>query len=64
MEWHCVHVQKSRVFSATIRTFESLLKSEPRHPEIDCPVYGYPTDDGNGYCYYFSPPASVQYTVL
>ena len=59
-----MHIQRSRVFSATIRTFESLLKSEPRHPEIECPVYGHPTEDDNGFCYFFSPQAAIQYNVF
>ena len=63
-QWYCVHIKKSRVFEATTRTFESLLKGEPRHPEIDCPVYGKPANDGDGYCYLFSPQASIQYRIF
>ncbi|HEY0434234.1 MAG TPA: hypothetical protein VGC95_10205 [Chitinophagaceae bacterium] len=40
----------------------SLLKGEPRHPEIECPVYGQPAADGH--YYYFSPNAVNQYGIF
>ena len=62
MPWYCVHLTHSRSFDALNRTFVSLLKSEPRNHEKKCPVYGRAADDG--YNYYFSPEAAIQYTAF
>ena len=62
--WYCVHIPRSRVFTATNRTFVGLLRGEPRHPDIECPVYGQAATDDDGYCYYFSPQAGFHYRIF
>jgi hypothetical protein len=61
MHWYCVHIVHSRSFDAMNRTFVSLLKSEPRNHETECPVYGQSASDGDGFNYSFSPRAVIQY---
>ena len=63
-KWQYIHIPRSRIFDATNRTFLGLLRGEYRNPEVECPVYGQEAADGDGYCYYFSPQATVQFRVF
>jgi hypothetical protein len=66
MDWYCVHIAESRAYEASRRTFLQMLKNEhlAHDPAIDCPVYGMPANDGDGYCYIFSPAAAEQHKEL
>lgn len=68
MRWYCVHIQRSRTYEASNRTFISMLQAENRivHvlPQVEYPVYGAPANDGDGVCYFFSPQAAEQFKSL
>ena len=67
MGWYCVHIQRSRTYEASNRTFLSMLHAENRiaHvPPVEYPVYGAPANDGDGVCYFFSPQAAEQFKSL
>jgi hypothetical protein len=59
-DWQCVRLSHGRVFEASYRTFIGMLHAEnciDYDPETEYPIYSAPADDGDGVCFFFSPPA-------
>ena len=57
MSWYCVSIPHTGVFQAVNATFLTMLKSAaPSAP--DCRIYRTVPEDGDGFVYYFSPPAA------
>jgi hypothetical protein len=66
-QWQCVHMPKGRVFKASYRTFIGMLHAENRidfDPETEYPIYSAPAPEGDGICFFFSPPAAQRFKNL
>ena len=66
-QWECVHVPRGRVFEASYRTFIGMLHSEhciDYDPDTEYPVYSAPAPEGDGVCFFFSPPAAQRFRNL
>ena len=66
-QWQCVHLGHGRVFEASYRTFVGMLHAEnciDYDPETEYPIYSAPANDGNGICFFFSPPAARRFRRL
>jgi hypothetical protein len=66
-QWACVHIGRGRVFMASYRTFIGMLQAENRidfDPHTQYPVYSAPAPEGDGVCFFFSPPAARRFSYL
>jgi hypothetical protein len=66
-QWECVHIPRGRVFKASYRTFIGMLHAENRidfDPETEYPIYSAPAPQGDGVCFFFSPPAARRFRNL
>jgi hypothetical protein len=66
-EWQCIHIPQGRVFVASYRTFIGTLHADHSinfDMRTEYPVYSAPAPEGDGMCFFFSPPAAQRFKSL